>query len=95
MTSWEHINDQNKILGYYISMPTDSTTPMYIYPSYRKYYDLKMYIFDTSTGREIKNVSYNAQSYHSATTAVKIQKANYDLHIGSYFGGIWEDHFIF
>jgi uncharacterized iron-regulated membrane protein len=77
--------------GYYMSVPEDSsgTIGVYLYPSHRQFYDLQSYSYDRNSGIRLANTSAYAVSFEKADFATKVQKLNYDLHVGSALGGIW------
>jgi len=66
-----------------------------MYTADRKFYNLQNFSYDRSSGKEIPNPSPHAQSFQDADFPVKVQKLNYDLHIGSALGGIYGRIFYF
>lgn len=89
--AWEDAADRVKSQGYYLSVPKDSseTIGVYLYPSHRQFYDLQSFNYDRNTGVRLPVSSPYAGSFEQADFATKVQKLNYDLHVGSAFGGIW------
>lgn len=89
--SWEDAVKDVEAKGYYVSVPEDSmgTIGVYLYPSHRQFYDLRSYSYDRSSGVRLANSSAYAVPFEKADFATKMQKLNYDLHVGSALGGIW------
>lgn len=91
LMAWEDAIDKVDAKGYYLSVPKDSaeTIGLFLYPSHRQFYDLQSFSYDRNTGVLLANTSAYAMPFDKADFATKVQKLNYDLHVGSAFGGIW------
>lgn len=91
LLAWEDAVDRIDAKGYYLSVPKDSTETisLYLYPSHRQFYDLQSFSYDRNTGVRLSNGSPYNGSFEQADFATKVQKLNYDLHVGSALGGIW------
>ncbi|PIF43874.1 putative iron-regulated membrane protein [Chryseobacterium sp. 52] len=89
--AWEDAVKKVDAKGYYLSVPKDSaeTIGLFLYPSHRQFYNLQSFTYDRNTGEYLSNSSAHASSFEQADFAVKVQKLNYDLHVGSALGGIW------
>lgn len=89
--SWNDAVKNFQPKGYYYTVPKDSVTPIsiFMYPSHRKFYDLKMVTYDRNTAELIENKAMYAQDYDNANFATKVRKLNYDLHVGSFMGGLF------
>ncbi|KFF28357.1 PepSY-associated TM helix domain-containing protein [Chryseobacterium vrystaatense] len=89
--AWEDAVNKVDAKGYYLSVPKDSTetVSLYLYPSHRRFYDLQSFSYDRNSGRLLANTSAYAGSFEHADFPVKVQKLNYDLHVGSALGGVW------
>ncbi|KFF30025.1 hypothetical protein IQ37_02355 [Chryseobacterium piperi] len=46
-------------------------------------------MYDQNTGARLSNTSAYAAPFERVDFATKVQKLNYDLHVGSARGGIW------
>lgn len=91
LLAWEDAIDRIDAKGYYLSVPKDSTETigLYLYPSHRRFHDLQSFSYDRNTGVRLSNGSPYNRSFEQADFATKVQKLNYDLHVGSAIGGIW------
>lgn len=89
--AWEDAIKSVDAKGYYLSVPEDSTGTIgvYLYPSHRQFYNLQSFNYDRNTGVRLANSSAYAAPFKDAEFATKVQKLNYDLHVGSALGGIW------
>ncbi|AZB09445.1 PepSY domain-containing protein [Chryseobacterium sp. G0162] len=89
--AWKDASGKADAMGYYLSVPEDSTgvIGIYLYPSHRQFYDLQSFSYDRNTGSRLTNTSAYAAPFDKADFATKVQKLNYDLHVGSALGGIW------
>ncbi|KPH11868.1 PepSY domain-containing protein [Chryseobacterium sp. ERMR1:04] len=89
--AWEDAINKADAKGYYLSVPKDSTGTigLFLYQSHRKFYDLQSFSYDRNSGNLLANASSYANSFENADFPIKVQKLNYDLHVGSAFGGIW------
>lgn len=91
LLAWEDAIDRIDAKGYYLSVPKDSTETigLYLYPSHRRFHDLQSFSYDRNTGVRLSDGSPYNGSFEQADFATKVQKLNYDLHVGSAIGGIW------
>lgn len=91
LMAWEDAIDKVDAKGYYLSVPKDSTETigLFLYPSHRQFYNLRGFNYDRNTGVRLSVNSAHANSFEQADFATKVQKLNYDLHVGSALGGIW------
>lgn len=91
LLAWEDAIDRIDAKGYYLSVPKDSTEMigLYLYPSHRRFHDLQSFSYDRNTGVRLSDGSPYNGSFEQADFATKVQKLNYDLHVGSAIGGIW------
>nr|WP_315035736.1 PepSY-associated TM helix domain-containing protein [uncultured Chryseobacterium sp.] len=91
LIAWEDALDKVNAKGYYLSVPKDSTETisLFLYPSHRRFYNLQSFSYDRNTGLRLSNASAYSNPFEQADFATKVQKLNYDLHVGSAFGGIW------
>ncbi len=89
--AWNDAIKKTEAKGYYLSVPQDSTETisLFLYPSHRQFYNLQNFSYDRNTGSLLSNSSTHASSFEQADFATKVRKLNYDLHVGSAFGGIW------
>lgn len=89
--AWEDAVAKVDAKGYYLSVPKDSTETigLFLYPSHRQFYNLQSFSYDRNTGDLLSKSSAHESSFEQANFPVKVQKLNYDLHVGSALGGIW------